>query len=105
MSRRVKEFIEIGDRRSLDELIGRLTEIRDQLPPNAEAEMRMRGDDVFGRRLTISYFREQTAEETECDARYADAHIEAKERELARLQEELAELSRQSRHGGLRAVA
>ena len=89
MSRRVKDFTEIGDHSSLDDLIARLVELRDNLPEDSEAELRLRGDDVFGRKLTIAYFREQTAEEAECEARYADAAKETKERELARLQEEL----------------
>lgn len=89
MSRRVKDFVEIKDHASLDDLIARLVEVRDSLPEEAEAEMRLRGDDVFGRKLCVSYFREQTAEEAECEARYADAHREAKERELSRLQQEL----------------
>ena len=54
MSRRVKEFIEIEDHSSLDELIARLIEVRDALPPESEAELRLRGDDVFGRKLSIS---------------------------------------------------
>jgi hypothetical protein len=70
MARRVKDFIEISDYTSLDTLINILTAIRDNLPEDAEPELRMRGDDVFGRRLTISYLRELTSEEAECDARY-----------------------------------
>jgi hypothetical protein len=89
MSRRVKEFIDIGDHISLDELIGKLAEVRDGLPEESEAELRLRGDEVFGRRITISYFREQTAEEAECEKRYADAAKDAKARELERLQQEL----------------
>lgn len=104
MSKRIKEYVEVGEPRSLDLLIERLIQIRDELPHGAEAQMRMRGDDVFGRRLTISYFRDQTIEEMECDARYADAYVEAKERELARLQEELAQLAPPQRQR-LRAVA
>jgi len=88
MSRRVKEFIDIGEHISLDELIGKLVEVRDGMPEKAEAELRLRGDEVFGRRITISYFREQTEEEAECEKRYAEAAREAKERELQRLQEE-----------------
>jgi len=49
----------------------------------------LRGDDVFGRRITISYFRAQTDEEAELEQRYADAERKAKEAELARLQDEL----------------
>lgn len=105
MTKRIKEVVEVREQYSLDALIQRLVEIRDQLPAGAEPQMRMRGDDVFGRRLTVSYFREQTVEEAECDARYANAYYEAKEREIAKLQEELASLDRPQRHGHLRAVA
>jgi hypothetical protein len=70
MARRIKEFIEISDYSSLDELIGRLTVLREDLPADAEAEMQLRGDDIFGRKLTISYFREQTAEEAALERRY-----------------------------------
>ena len=89
MSRRVKEFVDVADHLSLDEVIQKLTEIRDGLPDAADAELRLRGDEVFGHRLTITYFREQTKEEAEVDKRYAEAAREAKERELARLQAEL----------------
>jgi hypothetical protein len=89
MSRRVKEFVDIADHVSIDELIGQLVAVRNGLPDGAEAEMRLRGDEVFGRRITITYFRDQTAEEADCERRYAEAQKEAKERELARLQAEL----------------
>ena len=89
MARRVKEFIDICDHESLDELIAQLKSVRDGLPQGAEPELRLRGDDVFGRKLCISYFREQTPEEAECEARYADSYKEGRSRELARLQEEL----------------
>ncbi|HWT13132.1 MAG TPA: hypothetical protein VN231_10300 [Allosphingosinicella sp.] len=89
MSRMVKEFIEIRDLSSLDELIRKLSEIRETLPDPAQAEVRMRGDEVFGRQLTVSYFRPQTAEEADCEARYANAYRESRERELTRLQDEL----------------
>jgi hypothetical protein len=71
--RRVKDFIDISEYTSLDDLIRYLKAIRDGLPPEHEAELKIRGDDVFGRRLTITYFREQTPEETELEAKYADA--------------------------------
>ena len=65
MTRRVKEFVDIRDHSSLDELIHKLIELRDSLPENSDAELRLRGDDVFGRRITITYLRDQTAEEAE----------------------------------------
>ena len=74
MPRRVKDFIEISDYTSLDTLIRYLETIRDNLPPDHEAELQIRGDEVFGRRLTITYFREQTPEEVELEQRYAGAN-------------------------------
>ncbi|HEX5239031.1 MAG TPA: hypothetical protein VFW39_11300 [Sphingomicrobium sp.] len=70
MPRRVKDFIDISEYTSLDDLIRYLETIRDNLPPEHQAEMKIRGDEVFGRRLTISYFREQTPEELEIESRY-----------------------------------
>jgi antirestriction protein len=94
MKRRVKEFVDIDDHVSLDELIEKLAEVRDSLPEESEAELRLRGDEVFGHRITISYFREQTDEEAEVEKRYAEAAREAKERELERLQAELGMVCR-----------
>jgi hypothetical protein len=107
MSRRVKEFVDVDDQLSIDRLIERLSEIRAGLPDNADAELRLRGDEVFGRRLTITYFREQTEEEAEVERRYAEATREAKERELARLQAELGVVcyAAPGKRGKLRIVA
>jgi len=69
--RRVKDFIDISEYTSLEDLICYLETIRDNLPPEHQAELKIRGDDVFGRRLTISYFREQTPEEVEIESKYA----------------------------------
>ncbi|MEO7365604.1 MAG: hypothetical protein ABIW03_04715 [Sphingomicrobium sp.] len=105
MKRRVKEFIEIEDHHSIDDLIAKLIDVRDALPADCEAELRLRGDDVFGRQLSISYFRDQTDEEAECETRYAAAYKEAREKELARLQEELGVVCYAPRKGKLRIVA
>ena len=107
MARRVKEFIDVRDHSSLDELIGKLVEVRDGLPDNAEAELALRGDDVFGHRITICYFRDQTAEEAECERRYAEAEKKAKARELERLQQELGVVcyAAPGKRGKLRIVA
>jgi hypothetical protein len=107
MSRRVKEFVDVVDHVSIDDLINKLTEIRDNLPADADAELRLRGDEVFGRRITISYLREQTAEEAEVEKRYADEAREPKERELARLQAELGVVcyAAPGKRGKLRIVA
>lgn len=107
MSRRVKEFVDIEDHSSIDDLIDRLVELRDGLPPEAEAELRLRGDEVFGRKISISYLRPQTAEEAECERRYMEEEREAKERELARLQQELGVVcyAAPGKRGKLRIVA
>ena len=107
MSRRVKEFVDVADHLSLDELIEKLAEVRAGLPEGCDAELRLRGDDIFGHRITISYFREQTAEEAECERRYAEEQREAKERELARLQAELGVVcyAAPGKRGKLRIVA
>lgn len=89
MKRRVKDFVDIADHVSIEDLISRLADLRDSLPADSDAELCLRGDEVFGQRITISYFREQTDEEAELERRYAEQTKEAKERELVRLQEEL----------------
>lgn len=106
MTRMVKDFIEISDLASLDGLIQQLTELRDSLGDSAQPELKMRGDDVFGRHLCVGFLRPQTAEEAECEARYADAYEASRERELSRLEDELGfcALPRGGRRG-LRAVA
>lgn len=86
MRTRVKDFVEVSDHTSLDGLINTLVALRDSLPAEAEPVLKMRGDDVFGRRFSIAYFRELTAEEAAMDARYSDVcaagqridHIRAK---------------------------
>jgi hypothetical protein len=83
--RRVKDYIDISEYTSLDDLIRYLEAIRDNLPPDCEAELKIRGDDVFGKRLTITYFREMTPEEADLEARYSeteDASIEELRRKL-----------------------
>lgn len=107
MGRRVKEYVDIADQLSVDELIEQLRAIRDQLPDDAAAELRLRGDEIFGHRMTISYFREQTAEEAEIEKRYAEEAREAKERELERLQAELGVVcyAAPGKRGKLRFVA
>ena len=107
MSRRVKEFVDISDQVSIDDRIEKLSAIRDSLPADADPELRLRGDEVFGHRITISYFRPQTSEEAEIEKRYAKEAREAKERELARLQAELGVVcyAAPGKRGKLRIVA
>jgi hypothetical protein len=71
--RRVKDFIEISEFTSLDDLIKFLRTIRDNLPADSEAELKIRGDEVFGHRLTISFLRELTADEAALEAKYSGA--------------------------------
>lgn len=107
MKRRVKDFVDISDHVSLDDLIDKLNEVRNGLPDGCDAELKLRGDEVFGHRITISFFREQTDEEAEIEKRYAEAAKEAKERELERLQNELGVVcySAPGKRGTLRIVA
>lgn len=70
MTRLVKDYVEIGDHLPLDALIAKLTELRDSLPPGAEAELKLRGDDIFGRHLCIGFLRPLTEEEAACEGRY-----------------------------------
>ena len=53
MSRKVKDFIEVKDLGSLDALIERLQEVRGNLPAGADPEVKMRGDDIFGRHICV----------------------------------------------------
>jgi hypothetical protein len=66
----IKDYVEIGDFASIDDAIARLCAIRDSLPPEAKAEIRIRGDDAFGRHLCVSFLRPLTAEEAACEGRY-----------------------------------
>ena len=92
MRRRAKDFIEISDHTSLDMLIKTLVAIRDNLDDHAQPELKLRGDDVFGRRMSISYFREISEEEAAIEARYEAAHYAADALEIDRLQRELDEI-------------
>lgn len=61
---------------SLDQMIDLLASVRDNLPAGAiEPKVQMRGDDVFGRHLTVSYLRPQTSEEVARDARYGPGRL------------------------------
>lgn len=100
MPRRVKDYIDISEFTSLDTLIRYLETIRDNLPPECGAELKIRGDEVFGKRLTITYFREMTAEEMEIEQRYAaSAGDSADEARLAELQNKLDEVPYRPKKG------
>jgi hypothetical protein len=87
--RRVKDFIEISEFTSLDDLIKFLEIIRGTLPADSEPELKIRGDEVFGHRLTISFLRELTAEEASLEARYTPAVLPEPDPAIERLREKL----------------
>jgi hypothetical protein len=70
MTRLIKDYVRVNEFTSLDELIARLTELRDGLVPEATAELRIRGDDNFGRHLAVTFMRPLTAQEADCESRY-----------------------------------
>ena len=92
MPRRVKDFIDISEYTSLDDLIRYLQTIRDNLPSDHEAELRIRGDEIFGRRLTITYFREQTADEVELETKYSGACDQEQDATIEELRRKLDEV-------------
>lgn len=98
MRGRVKDFIEISNHTSLDALIKTLTAIRDNLPDDAEAELKLKGDEIFGHRMSISYFRELTAEEAACDARYTGAELPETDASIEQLREKLERIAYESDH-------
>lgn len=98
MRRRVKDFIEVSDYTSLDKLIATLTAIRDSLPEGSEPELKMKGDDIFGRRLSISYFRELTSEEAACEARYTGTELPESNAAIDELREKLEKVAYENDH-------
>jgi hypothetical protein len=82
--RRVKDFIDISEYTSLDDLIRYLETIRDNLPADHQAELKIRGDEIFGRRLTITYFREQSPDEVELESKYTSDKDQTTIEELRR---------------------
>lgn len=104
MGRRVKDFIEISDYTSLDGLINVLTAVRNSLPEDAEPELKLRGDDIFGRRLTITYLRELTSEEAECETRYTGAVLSEANPGLEELRAKLDKVPYDHESGGKRKV-
>lgn len=71
MRRRDREVIEIGECASLNAVIEWLQMLRRRLSDGADAQVQVGGDDNFGWRITVNYFRELTAEEAELEDRYA----------------------------------
>lgn len=74
MTRLVRDFVELPDDQPLHALIAQLTALREHLPHDArEVRVRTRGDDLFGRKLTVSFLRPQSAEEMALESRYEQA--------------------------------
>jgi len=71
MSRLIKDYIEVSDHQSLDQLIAQLSAIRDRLPEGGEGQVRMRGNDVYGRHLCVMFQRPLTHAEADCESRYS----------------------------------
>lgn len=93
MPRRVKDYIDISEFTSLDTLIRYLETIRDNLPAECGAELKIRGDEIFGKRLTITYFREMTADELDLEIRYSgQAGGSEDDARMAELQSKLDEV-------------
>ena len=59
----VREIVDIPECSSIDKLLERLAAVRASLPDPQDAYVRLRGDDVFGQRITITYSRPATPEE------------------------------------------
>ncbi|MDP9415815.1 MAG: hypothetical protein M3Q08_17375 [Pseudomonadota bacterium] len=60
----VREYVEVSGRGSLQSVIARLEAVKNELPPGcSDADVRLRGDDVFGRHILVSYSRPETEEE------------------------------------------
>lgn len=66
----VREYIEIGQCESLEELIERLAEVKRSMPSGAGPEqIQFRGDDNFGRHILVTYLRPERADEVDASAR------------------------------------
>ena len=70
MRRRGREIIQIGVCMPLDAVLERLQSLRLGFPDDAEPMVQVNGDDNFGWRLTVTYWREASAEELELEAKY-----------------------------------
>jgi hypothetical protein len=59
----VREIVDIRECSSIDKLLESLATLRARLPNPEDAYVRLRGDDVFGQMITVTYSRPATAEE------------------------------------------
>ena len=101
MPRRVRDFIEISEYTSLDTLIRYLETIRESLPAGAEPELRLRGDEIFGQRLTISFMRDLTPEESELEAKYAATDVPPDDPAIEQLRAQLDQVPFEDQANGI----
>jgi hypothetical protein len=69
--RRDRQIIDIGECAPLDAVIEQLEALHGSLAEDAEPMVSVDGSDYFGWRLSVSYLREATAEESRLEARYS----------------------------------
>jgi hypothetical protein len=66
----VREFVEVTGNTSIEDLIARLASIKAEMPDDAgEEQVQVRGDEVFGHHILVTYLRPETAEEIESGLR------------------------------------
>ena len=66
----VREYVEVSGCGSLEAMIARLEAVKSTLPSGCtEAEVRLRGDDIFGRHILVTYARPETEAEIEAGRR------------------------------------
>ena len=66
----VREYVEVAGCGSLAEIIERLEAVKRAMPPDcSEPEVRLRGDDIFGRHILVTFARPETEAEIECQRR------------------------------------
>lgn len=66
----VREFVEISGCSTIGALIAQLDQVRRSIPPgSSEEQVRLRGDDDFGRHILVTYSRPETREEIEAARR------------------------------------
>ena len=52
----VREYVQVSGCGSIEALIAALEAVKSQVPPgSSDAEVRLRGDDVFGRHIRVTY--------------------------------------------------
>ncbi len=107
MPTRVKDHVEISNRTPLDTLIRYLEIIQENLPEDCEPELKMGGDDKYGRRLTVSFLRELTPDEAAQQVRVTGAVLAEPDESLEQLRAKLEDVpysrpakSRAAQQGG-----